>query len=72
MGQGKSVEAERRPRVLGVRPGVNPNSSSLGVDVTFLLLGSAATVAATLVLSAILRARKKPVPVHGDGGAAPK
>jgi hypothetical protein len=57
-----------RPRVLGVRFGVNPNSSSLGVDVTFLLFGGAAALAASLALSAFLRARaalKGPAVTHG-------
>jgi hypothetical protein len=58
-----------RPRILGVRFGVNPNSSSLGVDVTFLLFGSAAAVAAGLFLSALLRGRRAAVPVHGDAPA---
>jgi hypothetical protein len=47
-----------KPRVLGVRFGANPNSSSLGVDVTYLLFGGAAAVAASLFLSVWLRARK--------------
>lgn len=50
-----------RPRVLGVRFGVNPNSSSLGVDVTFLLFGSALAVAASIVLGALLRGRRQKV-----------
>ncbi len=59
-------DGDPRPRVLGARFGVNPNSSSLGVDVTFLLFGGAAAVAAGLFLSALLRGRKKPVPTHGE------
>jgi hypothetical protein len=58
------VKSER-PKILNVRFGVNPNSSSLGVDVTFLLFGSGAVFAAGLFLSALLRGRKKPVEVHG-------
>ena len=46
------------PRVLGVRFGVNPNSSSLGVDVTYLLFGGTAAVAAALFLSAWVRGLK--------------
>lgn len=46
------------PRVLGVRFGVNPNSSSLGVDVTFLLLGGTAAVGVALALSGWLRGQK--------------
>jgi hypothetical protein len=57
---------KERPRILNVRFGVNPNSSSLGVDVTFLLFGTGAVLAAGLFLSAVLRGRKAPVPVHGE------
>ena len=41
--------------------GYNPNSSSLGVDVTFLLVGATALSMITPVLGALLRWRK---PVH--------
>jgi hypothetical protein len=47
----------RRGRVLAVKWGLNPNSSSLGVDVTFLLFGAAALAMATPVVSALLRWR---------------
>ena len=51
-------EGARRPgRILAVKWGVNPNSSSLGVDVTFLLFGLAAITAITPVISTLLRAR---------------
>jgi len=50
---------DERPRILGVRFGVNPNSSSLGVDVTFLLFGGALAVATSIVLGAWLRSRGK-------------
>lgn len=53
-----------RPRILGVRFGVNPNSSSLGIDVTFLLFGGAAAVLSALVASALLRGRKPAL--HGE------
>jgi hypothetical protein len=39
---------------------MNPNSSSLGVDVTFLLFGAAALAVATPVVAALLRLKKKP------------
>ena len=61
-----------RPEILGARFGVNPNSSSLGVDVTFLIFGGAAAVAAGLFLSALLRRRRAPVPIHGEEPAEPK
>ena len=42
--------------------GMNPNSSSLGVDVTFLLVGATALAIVTPVLGALLRWRaNKPV-----------
>ncbi len=45
----------RRGRVLQATFGCNPNSSSLGVDVTFLLFGSVFASLAALVLGALLR-----------------
>ena len=62
---------EDRPRVLGVRFGVNPNSSSLGVDVTFLLFGGAFAVATAMVLGAWLRGRVGKAESFGDGPAEP-
>lgn len=47
-----------RGKILAVKWGMNPNSSSLGVDVTFLLFGAAALAAATPVIGALLRWRK--------------
>jgi len=41
---------------------MNPNSSSLGVDVTFLLVGATALAAITPVIGAILRWRKPAAP----------
>jgi hypothetical protein len=48
----------RRGRVLAVKWGYNPNSSSLGVDVTFLLFGMAAIAFLTPIVSLFLRARR--------------
>lgn len=45
----------RRGRILRVAPGYNPNSSSLGVDVSFLLFGTIAVTAVTLVAGAAMR-----------------
>lgn len=53
-GQGRS----RPGRILAVKWGLNPNSSSLGVDVTFLLFGAAALSMVTPVIGALLRWRK--------------
>ncbi len=50
-----------RGRVLRATFGCNPNSSSLGVDVTFLLFGATFASALALALGALLR----------DRGAAP-
>jgi hypothetical protein len=52
----------RKGRILAVKWGMNPNSSSLGVDVTFLLVGATALALVTPVLGALLRWRaNKPV-----------
>ena len=48
---------KRKGRILAVKWGLNPNSSSLGVDVTFLLFGAAAVALATPVVAAMLRFR---------------
>ena len=42
-------------RILAVKLGLNPNSSSLGVDVTFLLFGAALLSFATPIVAALLR-----------------
>jgi hypothetical protein len=49
---------------LRVKRGFNPNSSSLGFDVTFLLASVGGLSMFTAVVSAILRVRK-PKP-HGE------
>ncbi len=46
-------------RILAVKWGMNPNSSSLGVDVTFLLFGASALAFATPVIAALLRRKKR-------------
>ena len=48
----------RRGRILAIKWGMNPNSSSLGVDVTFLLLGATALAIVTPVIGALLRWRR--------------
>ena len=47
----------RRGRILAVKWGYNPNSSSLGVDVTFLLFGMAAVALLTPIVS-LIQSRK--------------
>lgn len=51
----------RRGRILAVKWGYNPNSSSLGVDVTFLLFGLSFLTLLTPILGLLLRwqARRK-------------
>ena len=47
----------KRGRVLAVKWGLNPNSSSLGVDVTFLLVGATALSIVTPFVAAMVRLR---------------
>jgi hypothetical protein len=62
----------RRGRILAIKWGMNPNSSSLGVDVTFLLVGATALAMITPVVGALLRWRKQPAPaVEQAATAAP-
>lgn len=49
----------RKGRILAVKWGMNPNSSSLGVDVTFLLMGAASITLLTPVVGALLKLRRK-------------
>jgi len=53
----------RRGRILAIKWGMNPNSSSLGVDVTFLLVGATALAMVTPIVGALLRWRR-PLPVE--------
>ena len=59
-----------RGRILAIKWGMNPNSSSLGVDVTFLLVGATALAMVTPVIGALLRWRRRtPVEVAAADGA---
>jgi hypothetical protein len=49
---------KKRGRILAIKWGMNPNSSSLGVDVTFLLVGATALAVITPIVGAWLRARR--------------
>lgn len=60
----------RRGRILAVKWGMNPNSSSLGVDVTFLLFGMAAVVLLTPLVALFLRVRAAASSVAGGGAVA--
>lgn len=50
----------KRGRILATKLGFNPNSSSLGVDITFLLFGATAVSLMTPIIAALLRAKRKP------------
>jgi hypothetical protein len=59
----------RRGRILAIKWGMNPNSSSLGVDVTFLLVGSTVLAMVTPLIGALLRMRgrdRKPTAAGPD------
>ncbi len=58
-----SGRVRRRGRILATKWGMNPNSSSLGVDVTFLLFGATALAVATPIVGALLRWRKPAGPL---------
>jgi hypothetical protein len=60
----------RRGRILAIKWGLNPNSSSLGVDVTFLLVGATALSIATPFVSALLRWRR-PARIAADAAPIP-
>ena len=51
-----------RGRILAIKWGMNPNSSSLGVDVTFLLVGATALAMVTPIVGALLRWRRPQPP----------
>ena len=46
-------------RILAIKWGMNPNSSSLGVDVTFLLVGATVLAAMAPIVGAMLRWRRR-------------
>ena len=49
----------QRGRILRATFGCNPNSSSLGVDISFLLFGATFAAAIALLLGAFLRRGSK-------------
>jgi hypothetical protein len=51
------VRRRGRGKILAIKWGMNPNSSSLGIDVTFLLVGATALAIVTPVIGALLRWR---------------
>ncbi|CAN5920170.1 hypothetical protein BH11MYX3_BH11MYX3_08260 [soil metagenome] len=61
----------KRGRILAIKWGMNPNSSSLGVDVTFLLLGATALAVVTPVIGALLRWRRPAPPAPAAAVSSP-
>ena len=49
---------KKKGKILAIKWGLNPNSSSLGVDVTFLLFGAAFVSLLTPVVGALVRWRR--------------
>jgi hypothetical protein len=62
----------RRGRILAIKWGMNPNSSSLGVDVTFLLVGATVLAAVTPVIGALLRWRRPAAPAATEPAREPR
>lgn len=58
------IKARRasRGRVLAVKWGMNPNSSSLGVDVTFLLFGLSIITVLTPLVGFLIRLPRRRLP----------
>lgn len=52
----------RKSGILRVQLGYNPNSSSLGVDVVFLLFGMGAVIALSALVSVLLPDRRASEP----------
>lgn len=67
----KPTPAPKKGRVLRATFGCNPNSSSLGVDVTFLLFGATFASALALGLGALLRRSPAPAAEAGDKPTEP-
>lgn len=61
-----STKRTQRGRVLAVKWGMNPNSSSLGVDVTFLLAGATVVATLTPLFGALLRWRRPRLDAPSD------
>ena len=62
----RSPWRRKKGRVLAVKWGLNPNSSSLGVDVTFLLLGATAVALLTPIVASLVRWRHRGAPPAKD------
>ncbi len=68
----EAAPAPKKGRVLRATFGCNPNSSSLGVDVTFLLFGATFASALALGLGALLRRSPAPAAEPAQQPAEPK
>ncbi|MBK7973349.1 MAG: hypothetical protein IPK07_08730 [Deltaproteobacteria bacterium] len=76
MTEARALMRHGRGRILAIRPGYNPNSSSLGVDLTLMLLGSATlsiliTLVSTFVRLRLLAARDQLAPAGGASVDSP-
>lgn len=58
--------SRRRGKILAIKWGLNPNSSSLGVDVTFLLVGATVLAMVTPMIGALLRGRRAAAPSSAE------
>ena len=54
------MKRRARGKILAIKWGLNPNSSSLGVDVTFLLVGATLVSLMTPIVGALVRWRRTP------------
>lgn len=59
-----------RGRVLRVTLGANPNSSSLGIDVTFLVFGGAAATLIAVLAASVVRLFGRGAKLHGPPAPA--
>jgi hypothetical protein len=57
----RKTPRKKKGRILAVKWGLNPNSSSLGVDVTFLLFGATFVSLLTPLVGALVRWRRTQV-----------
>ncbi len=56
----------KRGKILATKLGFNPNSSSLGVDVTFLLFGATALSLFSPIIAALLRTKRRKPEAHAE------
>jgi len=56
------VRTQTRGKILRVKLGVNPNSSSLGSDVIFLMIGTPVVAVLIFALSTLLRTTRRGKP----------